>query len=154
MHWTKLGCFSICTHGQTCQWSTRSWSISKISFGCIFENSWFVAKYIHWWKLSNILAGHSKSELDGEFTHPKSVIRREIQRLGAIGPQEGNTITGFAGANQIVQFLENHELFSPQFEKEDRQPDRKGYTMKRRYAKKADLTQSFGLLTSLILFIS
>ena len=91
--------------------------------------------------------------MDGEFTHPKSVIRREIQRLGAIGPQEENTITGFAGANQIVQFLENHELFSPQFEKVDRQPDRKGYTMKRRYAKKADLTQSFGLLTSFILII-
>lgn len=88
--------------------------------------------------------------MDGEFTHPKNVIRKEIQRLGAIGPQEDNSITGFAGANQIVHFLQNHALFSPQFEKEDRLPDRKGYTMKRRYAKKADLTQQFGLLTLIL----
>ena len=91
------------------------------------------------------IAGHSKNELDGEFTHPKSCIRREIQRLGAIGPQEDNSITGFAGVNEVVRYLENHALFSPQFEKEERQPDRKGFTLKKRYAKKADLTQSFGL---------
>ena len=94
--------------------------------------------------LTQISAGHSKSELDGEFTHPKNCIRKEIQRLGAIGPQEDNVVTGFSGANEIVNFLENHVLFSPQFEKQERQPDRKGYTMKRRFAKKADLSQQFG----------
>lgn len=89
-------------------------------------------------------AGHGKSELDGEFTHPKSAIRREVQRLGAVGPEESNSSTGLAGANAIVGFLENHELFSPQFELKERKPDRRGYTMKRRYAKKADLNQKFG----------
>ena len=95
----------------------------------------------------NCLAGHGKSELDGEFTHPKSTIRKEVQRLGAVGPEESNSSTGLAGANEIVRFLENHELFSPQFELRERQPDRRGFTMKRRYAKKADLSQTFGNLT-------
>ena len=154
MYRTKLGCFHIRAHGQTCQWSKRTWPFSKFNFSCIFENSWLVAFWIRRQKWSIISAGHSKSELDGEFTHPKSVIRKEIQRLGAVGPQEENSITGFAGANDIVRFLESHVLFSPQFEKEDRQPDRKGYTMKRRYAKKADLTQQFGLFMFLLQFLA
>ena len=99
-----------------------------------------------WQRWYLISAGHSKSELDGEFTHPKSVIRKEIQRLGAVGPQEENSITGFAGANDIVRFLENHVLFSPQFEKEDRQPDRKGYTMKR--CRSFDLSNPYDLWIS------
>ena len=90
------------------------------------------------------LAGHGKSELDGEFTHPKSCIRQEIQRLGAVGPEESNTTTGLSGANDIVRFLENHALFSPQFELKEHRPDRRGFTMKRRFVKKADLTKSFG----------
>ena len=104
--------------------------------------SWIYLKYFILWNF--YLAGHGKSELDGEFTHPKTCIRREIQRLGAVGPEEANTTTGLAGANQIVNFLENHTLFSPQFELKERRPDSKGYTMKRRFAKKADLSQNFG----------
>ena len=66
-----------------------------------------------------------------------------MQRLGAIGPQENNTATGFSGANEVVRFLEDHQLFSPQFERQERRPDRQGFTMIRRFARKVDLTQTF-----------
>ena len=100
--------------------------------------------------LISLIAGHGKSSLDGEFTHPKTCIRNEVQRLGAIGPQENNPTTGFSGVNDVVRFLEEHALFSPQFERQERQPDRQGFKMIRRFAKKVDLTQNFRKLTVVI----
>ena len=87
--------------------------------------------------------------MDGEFSHPKMCIRNEVRRLAAIGPQEDNSISGFSGVNDVVRFLEDHQLFSPQFEKRERQPDRQGFKMIRRFAKKVDLSRKF---CKLILF--
>ena len=81
--------------------------------------------------------------MDGEFSHPKMCIRNEVRRLAAIGPQENNSISGFSGANDVVRFLGDHQLFSPQFEKRERQPDRQGFQMIRRFARKVDLSRNF-----------
>ena len=52
--------------------------------------------------------------------------------------------------NDVVRFLEDHALFSPQFEKQERQPDRQGFKMIRRFAKKVDLMQNFRKITDFL----
>ena len=81
-----------------------------------------------------------KSELDGEFAHPKNVVRDKSFHGAGVGPTAANPTTGIGTANALMEVFANHRLFSPQFTPSEK--DTSGFTLVKRYVSLLDPTQS------------
>ena len=81
-----------------------------------------------------------KSELDGEFSHPKGVVREKSYHGGAVGPTPANPTTGLGTATALMDHLTSHRLFSPQFTPGEK--DTAGFTLVKRYASLLNSTQN------------
>ena len=81
-----------------------------------------------------------KSELDGEFSHPKGVVRDKSFHGAGVGPTPANPTTGVGTADALMEIFATHRLFSPQFTPTEK--DTQGFTLVKRYASLLDSTQS------------
>ena len=81
-----------------------------------------------------------KSELDGEFSHPKNVVRDKSFHGAGVGPTPSNPTTGLGTATALMDQFATHRLFSPQFTPGEK--DTSGFTLVKRYASLLDPDQS------------
>ena len=83
--------------------------------------------------------------MDGEFAHPKGVVREKSFHGAGVGPTPENPTTGLGTASALMDHFETHRLFSPQFTPGEK--DLSGFTLVKRYASRLNPTQSqFGKL--------
>ena len=68
-----------------------------------------------------------KSELDGEFSHPKNVVRDKSFHGAGVGPTPSNPTTGLGTATALMDQFATHRLFSPQFTPGEK--DTSGFTL-------------------------
>ena len=92
-------------------------------------------------------AGHGKSNLDSEFTHPKEALRNRARLGGAVGSNERDPTTGTGSALSAVDYLGSHWIFSPQYERQISPSafDPQGFVLLKRYAKYAHVEATHGM---------
>ena len=89
--------------------------------------------------------------MDGDFHCSKGALDQAANLYGAIGPDENMPTTGVSGVTAAVNYLKEHNLFSPQYEQSAQMlPDKDGFVLNRRFVEQASLDGRYSKSLSII----